>query len=81
MRKRDSMNDITDLAHGTINGADELSVQLIQPADMPAVVRIVWPTSPPVTAPARYLEIASTAMRLLAEASTTLTRIKASKPL
>jgi hypothetical protein len=25
------MSDITDLAHGAVNGADELSVQLIQP--------------------------------------------------
>ena len=75
------MPDITDLARGAVNGADELSVQLIQPDDMPAVVRIVWPTSPTVTAPARYLEIASTAMRLLAEASTALTRMKASKHL
>jgi hypothetical protein len=76
-----SPNDVTDLARGQINSDDQLVVQLIQPADMPAVVRIVWPTSPTVTAPARYLEIASTAMRLLAEASTTLTRIKASKHL
>jgi hypothetical protein len=30
----------TTLAEGTINGADELSVQLIRSTDMPAVVRI-----------------------------------------
>jgi hypothetical protein len=48
---------------------------------MPAAVRIVWPTSPTITTPARYNEVASTAMRLLAEASTTLARIKASKRL
>jgi hypothetical protein len=39
---------------------------------MPAVVRIVWPTAATITTPAHYLEVASAAMRLLAEASTTL---------
>jgi hypothetical protein len=48
---------------------------------MPAVVRIVWPTAPTITTPARYNEVASTAMRLLAEASTALARIRASKRL
>jgi hypothetical protein len=46
---------------------------------MPASVRDVWPTAPTITTPARYNEVASTAMRLLAEASTTLAGIKASK--
>jgi hypothetical protein len=46
---------------------------------MPAAVRIVWSTAPTITTPARYNEVASTAMRLLAEASTTLARIRASK--
>ena len=43
---------------------------------MPAAVRIVWPTAPTITTPARYNEVASTAMRLLADASTALARIK-----
>jgi hypothetical protein len=34
----------------------------------------VWPTAPTITTPARYNEVASTAMRLLAEASTMLAR-------
>jgi hypothetical protein len=48
---------------------------------MPAVVRIVWPTSSTSTTPAHYLEVANAAMRLLAEASTTLARIRASRRL
>jgi hypothetical protein len=75
------VTDVTQLAHGQIAAADELSVQLIQPDSMPAVVRIVWPTAPTITTPARYNEVASAAVRLLAEASTTLARIKASKRL
>jgi hypothetical protein len=48
---------------------------------MPTAVRIVWPTAPTITTPAHYNEVVSTAMRLLAEASTTLARLKASKRL
>jgi hypothetical protein len=48
---------------------------------MPAVVRILWPTAATITTPAHYLEVASAAMRLLAEASTTLARIRASRRL
>jgi len=71
----------TTLSSGTINGADTLRIELIQPDSMPAVVRIVWPTAATITTPAHYLEVASAAMRLLAEASTTLTRIRASRRL
>jgi hypothetical protein len=48
---------------------------------MPVAVRIVWPSAATITTPAHYLEVASAAMRLLAEASTTLTRIRASRRL
>ena len=63
---------------GQINH-DHLSVELVEPDGMPAVVRIVWPTAPTITTPARYTEVASTAMKLLAEASTRLARLKASR--
>jgi hypothetical protein len=71
------------LASGPINGADTITItiELIHPDSMPAVIRIVWPTAPTITTPARYNEVASTAMRLLAEASTTLAGIKARKRL
>jgi hypothetical protein len=79
------MNDITDLAHATINGADELAVQLIRPADMPAierstkpaVVRIVWPLQPTLVDPRRFPDTAAVIVRLFAEAATTLSQIKA----
>ena len=61
------------LASRTINRSGDLvTVELIQPDSRPASVRDVWPTAPTITTPARYNEVASTAMRLLAEASTTL---------
>jgi hypothetical protein len=71
----------TILSTGSINGADMITVESIKPDTNPAVIRIVWPIAPTITAPARYTEVASTAMRLLAEASTALARIKASKRL
>jgi hypothetical protein len=75
-----SQSSPTVLASGPITRpGDPITVELIQPDSMPAAVRIVWPAAPTITTPARYLEVASTAMRLLAEACTTLTRIKASK--
>ena len=75
------MSKRTELASGTVHNSDRLQVELIQPDSMPAVVIIVWPAAATITTPARYLEVASTAMRLLAEASTTLSRIKASRRL
>jgi hypothetical protein len=75
------MNDITDLARGTINGADELSMQLIRPTDMPAVVRIVWPLQSTIVSPKHFPEVAAMLTRLFAEAATTLAQIKARRRL
>jgi hypothetical protein len=67
----------TDLAHGTINGAGELSVQLISPDGMPSAVRITWPLKPSMIDPRRFPEVAATLARLFATATTELARIKA----
>jgi hypothetical protein len=48
---------------------------------MPAAVRAVWATAPTITTPARYNEVSSAAMQLLAEASTVFTRFKTSERL
>ena len=58
-----------------------LTVKVIQPDSIPALFRIVWPTAATITTPAHYLHVASAAMCLLAEASTTLARIRASRRL
>jgi hypothetical protein len=72
----------TPLASSAINqSGDTIEVVLVRPANNPSVIMIRWPNAPTITPPARYNEVASTAMRLLAEASTTLARIKASKRL
>jgi hypothetical protein len=35
---------------------------LVQPADVPAVIRIIWPLRPTVADPRRYAEVAAAAM-------------------
>jgi hypothetical protein len=84
------MSDITDLAHATINGADTtITVELIWPADMPAVdrtlrpavVRIVWPLQSTIVDPKRFPEVAAMLTRFFAEAATTLAQIKARRRL
>ena len=80
-RKRVPVAKSTILSSGPINGGDTLTVELIQPDRMPVAVRIVWPSAATITTPAHYLEVASAAMRLLAEASTNLARIRARRRL
>ena len=76
------MSDVTQLASGRINqSGDRLSVELVIPADAPPAVLIRWPAAPTITTAVRYNEVASTAMKLLAEASTMLARIKAGRRL
>ena len=78
------MSESTDLARAVINGADELTIQLIRPADMPAVertlhpaiVRIVWPEAPTIVDPNLFGDTASAIVKLFSEAHITLARIK-----
>jgi hypothetical protein len=46
---------------------------------MPAVVRIVWPSAPTVTTPAKLNEVAAEAMKILAYASTRYAQIRAQR--
>jgi hypothetical protein len=73
------MNEATELAHGRINGHDSITVQLIRPADMPAIVRIAWPLQATVISPREFSDIAAMVARLFAGASTELARIQAKK--
>ena len=72
------------LASGTLNGHDQLIVELLESADAdahPPVIAIRWPSKATVTTSAAYDQIASTVMRLLANASTTLAGIRAKRKL
>src|SRR5688572_28575289 len=48
-RKRVPVTQSTILSSSAINCAYTLTIELIQPNSMPALVRIVWPTSATIT--------------------------------
>jgi hypothetical protein len=58
---------------------DTIVIELVEPADMPAVVRIVWPSAPTITTPAKPNEVAAKAMKILAYASTRCAQIRAQR--
>ena len=63
------------LASSALNrSGDTLTVELIQPDSMPAMVRIVWPVKPTITAPTpkALAAVAAAMVRCLAEAQTEL---------
>ena len=65
------------LSEGHITPATKLTVELIDTKDMPQTILIRWPVKPTPVSPRRHDEIASRAMRLLANASTELAARKA----
>ena len=75
------MQKRTDLSAGSLNGSDRLAIQLIEPTGKPPIVAINWPTAATITAPANYDQVAATAMRLLAAASTAIAGLKARRHL
>ena len=58
-RKRVPVTQSTILSSGTVNGADTLTIEVIQPDSMPAAVRIVWPIAATITTPVSYPEVGS----------------------
>lgn len=75
------MHQPTDLASGQINNSDCLTVELIEPPDAPAFVAISWPAAATIATVATYDQVAATAMRILAGASTALAGIKVRRKL
>jgi hypothetical protein len=72
------MSQITDLARGTINGAD-LIIELLQLGDHPSVVRGVWPLKPSIIPPSRFNAVAADLGRLFASAATRHTQLRAQR--
>jgi hypothetical protein len=62
------MSKITLLGRAHINTSDEISIELVTPADLPAAVRIVWPAKPTVTGARNFPDTAAAAVKLFAEA-------------
>ena len=72
-------NQTAQLASGTLNGHDQLIVELVESAEPdvhPPVIAVRWPSKATVTTPAAYDQLAASVMRLLTNASTTLAGIK-----
>jgi hypothetical protein len=77
------MSKTSTLAEGQLTQSPQntITVELVAPDDMPAIVRIVWPLQPTVSDPRRFPDTAAVIARQFAEAATTLARIRASKRL
>jgi hypothetical protein len=70
------MHEITALASSQVNH-DHLSVELIEPDSMPAIVRIVWPPQPTVVDPKRFGDLAAQVAQMFARAHIVLASLKA----
>jgi hypothetical protein len=75
------MSKVTELAAAQLTAVDSISIELIEAAETPAVVIIIWPAKPTVCHPGRFPELATTIAKLAAEAHTKLAGIKSRRPL
>ena len=73
------MTNRTQLAAGEILNGITLSIWLVQPADKPESVVVMWPQRPTAVSSSHYSELAATVCRLVANASTELAVIKAGR--
>jgi hypothetical protein len=71
----------TQLARGKIANADTLTVELVEPPDMPPVIRIRWPEKPSITTTDAYANVAASIMQILAAAVTELAALRVRKRL
>jgi hypothetical protein len=71
---------ITPLTSGQINH-DHLIVELVEPDNMPAVVRIIWPAAPTIVDPKRFPDTAAAIAQLFARAHIVLAAIRAERRL
>ena len=61
-------NQTTPLASSLINGHDRLTIELVEPPDMPTAVLLRWPEKASITTPATYSNVAAVATQVLAAA-------------
>lgn len=67
---------LTILAESQITPHETLTVELVQPRDVPAYVRVVWPPQPTVLDPGQFGDSAGAIVKLFSAAHVTLSRIK-----
>jgi hypothetical protein len=71
----------TQLAHGKITNADTLTIELIQPPDMPPIIRIRWPNKASLCPPGQFDAAVAAAIRVLSNAVVELAAIRVYKKL
>ena len=64
------------LATGQVTAADTLTVELHRPATEPAFILVKWPAAPSVASPDNFADLVAATFRILADARTTLSRIR-----
>jgi hypothetical protein len=73
------MTKRTQLASGEVPNGTIRNIWLVQPADKPESVVVMWPQRPTAVSPRHYSELAATVCRLVANASLELAAIKAGR--
>jgi hypothetical protein len=68
----------TELARGTLNNHDQLTVELVTPPDTPPAVLVKWPAAPSVLAanPKAIADLAAAMVRVMAAAQAELAQIR-----
>jgi hypothetical protein len=69
-------NQTTQLTSRVINGRDRLTVELVEPPDLPAVIMLRWPQKPSITTPDAYSNVAAACMQVLSSAVIELAAIR-----
>jgi hypothetical protein len=72
---------ISPLASSQINHSDQLSIELIEPADLPPMVRITWPLQASLIDPKAFPDVAAAIAQLFARAHIVLAAIRAERRL
>jgi hypothetical protein len=70
------MHQTTQLASGLINGHDRLTIELVEPPDLPATILLRWPQKPSITTPDAYSNVAAVCMQVLSAAVIELAAIR-----
>ena len=70
------MSKVTQLASGQINGADTVTVELVEADETPALVIVRWPSKPTVLHVTRFPSAADVCARTFAAAAVRLASIK-----
>ena len=70
------MSNITPLASSVVDH-DRVTVELVEPDDMPAMVKITWPHKPSLVDPNAFPDVAAAVAQLFARAHIVLAALKA----